>query len=99
MRFRGRRDANHTPIVHALRKAGCSVVELHKVGGGVPDLLVGRNRLAYLLEVKTAAGLKGRSGNPETFAKQAEFRLLWRGPEVQVVSTVDEALRAVGAIR
>ncbi len=96
MRFR-RKDANHTTIANALRNVGCSVLDVHGVAG-TPDLLCGYKGVDRLLEVKTAAGLKGRSGNPTTFAKQHEFRLLWRGHPVTVVSTVDEALRAVGAI-
>lgn len=54
---RVKRDGNHTPIVQALRSAGRSVVELHQVGKGVPDLLVGWGRSnMLLLEVKDPAG-------------------------------------------
>jgi hypothetical protein len=91
-----RRDANHNEIVAALKAAGCSVVDLAAVGGGIPDLLVGvggdRN---LLLEVKNPAN-KRRSGstNPTTGPKQAAFRAAWRGP-VAVVFTIEEALREI----
>src|SRR6185295_20190544 len=45
-------DANQPSVVDTLRRAGCVVECLHSVGGGVPDLLVGRRGVVYLLEVK-----------------------------------------------
>ena len=91
-----RRDANHAEIVAGLRAAGCSVVELHAVGSGVPDILAARGGLMRLIEIMTAAGLKGRHGNPATTAKQVAFREAWRGPAVVVVSSLAEAFAAVG---
>ena len=45
-------DKNQTEIVEAFRKLGFSVQHLHTVGGGVPDLLVGRGGINLLVEVK-----------------------------------------------
>jgi hypothetical protein len=82
--------------VRALLAAGCSVEELHPAGvGGLPDLLVGRAGLNYLLEVKVP-GQERRKG--ATAAAQALWRARWRGRPVQLVRSEDEALRAVGAI-
>src|SRR6185312_62785 len=52
-----RRDRNHKEIADALMAAGCSVWDAAHVGGGFPDLVVGRvvaggRRRTYLLEVK-----------------------------------------------
>lgn len=89
MRKHGRRDGNHKDIVRALRFAKCSVVDLADVGGGVPDLLVGRShRVTRLLEVKTP----GESLTPD----QKEFRSNWNGTPVVTVTSIEEALAAMG---
>jgi hypothetical protein len=88
---RAKRDGNHTPIVQALRAAGRSVVELHAVGGGVPDLLVGwGQRHMLFMEVKDP---KGRNRDEDT---QVEFRRRWHGAPVVIVHSVAEALMATG---
>ena len=93
-----KRDANHAAIVAALRAVGCSVLELHAVGGGCPDLLVGSRGWDYLLEVKIPGYERIRQSpkHRETLARQAEFRGAWRGHPVSVVTSLDEALAAVG---
>lgn len=88
---RGKRDANHAAIVKALRAAGRSVLELHGVGAGCPDLLCGwgRGQMA-LLEVKNP---DGRNRVEES---QRAFAASWRGPAPVVVRSVAEALAATG---
>lgn len=124
-RFRaGHTDGNQAAIVAALRSVGCSVVDLSATGGGVPDLLVGRVGVTFLLEVKDAEtcdrcghakGAHGlrvtecwipgctctrfRAKPPSKRAlrkSQRTFAATWRGTTPVVVSTVQEALRAVG---
>lgn len=80
-------DANHSEIFAALRRAMCSVVDLAAVGGGCPDLLVGRGGVNYLLEIK-------HEKNDLTDSQELWFSR-WRGRAI-VVRTVDEALAAVG---
>jgi hypothetical protein len=46
-RSRGKTDANQTPIVRELRKAGCSVQSLADIGKGCPDILVGWHGRTY----------------------------------------------------
>lgn len=88
---RGKRDGTHAPIVRALRAAGRSVLELHRVGGGCPDLLVGWGRARMvLLEVKDPAGRDRIEPSQERFARE------WRGTPVVVVRSVSEALAATG---
>jgi hypothetical protein len=83
-----KRDANHPEIVTALEQAMCSVVELHQLGDGVPDLLVGNHLVGnVLMEIKTDDG--------ELSPAQVTFHREWRGPIV-TVRNVDEALAAVG---
>lgn len=81
-------DANHSAIVAALRKAGFSVVSLARIGGGCPDLLVGRAGKNYLLEVKDSNGKMRES--------QKNWHLTWRG-QVGTVHTVEEAIEALRA--
>ena len=92
MRRAAKVDENQAEIVAALRKCGCTVQSLAAVGKGVPDLLVGRAGVNYLLEVKD--GNKPKSARDLT---PDELRWLhgWRGSAV-VVETVDEALKATG---
>ena len=58
MRRAAKVDANHREIVATLRAAGCEVLDLSRVGGGCPDLLVYRTArgLLRLIEVKTENG-------------------------------------------
>lgn len=86
---RKRRDATHKPIVEALRRVGASVVDAAELGGGVPDLVVGYRGVTRWLEVKSGSKLK-----PE----QIDFIATWRGGEVRVVMTPEDALRAIGAL-
>ena len=80
-------DANQAEIVMALRQAGRTVQSLHKLGHGVPDLLVGYQGVNYLLEVKSrGCGLTG---------DEPEWHETWRG-QVSVVFTPEGALKATG---
>lgn len=90
MRLRARVDANHSKIVAALRAAGCSVFDTSRVGGGFPDLVVGRRQETYLIEVKTDAG--------KLTPDQKQFLSSWRGGVLLVVYSVEDALNAVGAM-
>lgn len=85
MRRAARTDANQAEIVAALRKAGCQVESLAKLGRGVPDLLVGRASRLWLLEVKTKRG--------DLTPDQRRWHALW---PVHVVRSPEDALRAVG---
>lgn len=87
-----KRDANASEIVRVLLAAGCSVQSLEAVGGGVSDLLVGRNGCNYLLEIKD--GSKPPSARRLTPA-QKKWHMAWRG-QVAVVSSPEEAIEAVG---
>lgn len=87
MRRARRVDRNQAEIVAALRQAGCSVAVLSDVGRGIPDLLVGRANMNYLIEVK----LPGDILNGE----QSEWHRRWLG-ETHVVESVADALVAVG---
>lgn len=94
MRRAARVDDNHPQIVDALRGIGATVQSLATVGKGCPDLLVGYRGINLLLEIKD--GSKPPSARRLTPDEEA-WHATWRGP-VAVVESVDEALRAIGAI-
>lgn len=83
MRRAARRDANQSEVEQAFIGCGCSVLDLSRVGGGCPDLLVARGGVTALVEVKTATGTLRES--------QKTFLDDWRG-RVEVVRSVDEAV-------
>lgn len=96
MRRAARTDHNHAAIMRALKDAGCGVVDLSAVGGGVPDLLVHPPtfpdcRMVVLLEIKD--GAKSASRRTLTPAQQ-KFHAGWKG-WLFTVTSVDEALAAV----
>lgn len=88
-------DANQPEIIAALRKVGASVQPLHMVGDGCVDLLVGFRARNHCLEVKD--GTKSPSAR-ELTADQIRWHMEWRG-HAQVVTSIDEALAAIGAIK
>jgi hypothetical protein len=85
-------DANQKEIVEALRSIGATVQHLHAVAQGCPDLLVGRQGVNYLLEIKD--GAKPPSARKLT-PDQVAWHSIWQGAAV-VVNSIDEAIVAVG---
>ena len=91
MRRAARVDANHTGIVQGLRKAGCSVLDLARMGKGCPDMLVGFGGLNILREIKD--GDKPPSARKLT-ADEAKFHRDWKGMAT-VVNDLGEALKEI----
>ena len=92
MRRAARIDDNHAGIVSALRQAGCMVLSLAAVGNGCPDLLVSRNGVNTLLEVKDG----GKSPSKRKLTDdQVIFFDTWKGPAFVVVD-VAQAFEACG---
>jgi hypothetical protein len=72
MRRAAKKDANHNLIADHLRKLGWSVLDLSRLGGGCPDILVGRPSFAALVEIKSPGG--------KLTPEQLEVRKKWDGP-------------------
>lgn len=88
-------DKNQQSIVEKLRDVGASVISTAHMGYGFPDLVVGFRGKNFLFEVKnpdTRYGKKGMSETQKTWAQQ------WTGGSVIVIYTIDDALRAMGAL-
>lgn len=86
MRRAARTDDNQKEIVDALRKAGWSVQSIASMGGGVPDLLIGRDGLNLLLEVKD--GRKSPSKRMLT-EDERDWHEKWNG-NVRIVESLDD---------
>ena len=80
--------------MRALRRVGASVQSLASVGRGCPDLLVGYYDRLFLFEIKD--GAKPPSARKLTPDERA-WHDRWCTP-VHIVCSVDDALRAIGAI-
>jgi hypothetical protein len=88
-RYSAKRDLNEPEIVTALIGVGALVQRLSEP----LDLLVGYEGAFCLMEVKNP-----NASNPRLNDKQVRFIEAWAGYPVYVVYTIDEALRAIGAI-
>lgn len=85
-RYAKRRDLNEPDIITALEAAGCDVLQADDV-----DLLVGRQGVTYLLEVKRPK----RTSESRIRPIQKRLRDGWRG-QYAIVTTPEQALRVVG---
>ena len=92
MRRAARVDANHADIVQAFKQMGATVLDLSRVGGGCPDLLVGYRGANVLVEVKIAKGKKNKL--------QEKFFADWKGPcfEVRTVMEAFEIIKLMNQI-
>jgi len=87
----GRPDANHAEVKGWYEELYCSVVDLHGVGFGCPDLLVGLAAHTDLVEVKTDTG--------QLKPSQKRFQADWRGAKVVVVRTHADVINHVQNVR
>lgn len=83
-------DANHSAIVDALRRLGCSVLDLSRVGRGCPDILCGYGGISLPAEIKTA---KGKFND-----RQNEFLSQWTGG-CYLLRTVEDCAELANTLR
>lgn len=89
-RLRAKVDRNQKQIVAALRKAGWTILHLHQLGHGAPDLLACKHGVLALVEVK----MPGEKLTPDEQAWHAA----WPG-EILIVFSEQEAVdRAAAAL-
>ena len=91
MRYAAKTDANQQEIIDALRAIGAWVFYI----GRPFDLLVGFRGRLYLIEVKNPKG-KDKIGE-EQHTEMGKLKNL-ANVEVQIVRSVDDGLRAIGAM-
>ncbi len=91
MRRAARTDENHSDVVDAFRRLGCSVLSLAGLGQGVPDLLISNRHGSYLVEVKD--GEKPPSKRKLT-DDQVEFHSHWRG-QIYIVERLEDVAAVI----
>lgn len=91
MRRAAKIDRNHTEIVDAFRKFGCSVLPLHTVGGGCPDIAVGLNKKTVLVEIKDGNKIPSKQ---ELTKHEQKFHSEWRG-SLFVVKNLSDVIALV----
>jgi Holliday junction resolvase len=84
-KYAKRVDTNQKEIVKVLRDLGCSVVHMHEAGRGIPDLLVGKDDITYLVEIK-------RDAKASYTPAQIEFQDNWKGAKVVRINNIDDAI-------
>ena len=94
MRRAARADANHASVLRAAVDVGAEVIDTHALPGALDALVAFRGRL-WLVEIKMP-----RERASLTELERATIDRLARvGCAPLVVTTADELLRAIGAIR
>ena len=88
MRRAAKVDDNQREIVGALRFYGASVIHLHAVGKGCPDILVGYRNVNVLMEIKD--GNKSKAAQKLT-PDQVVFFSTFQG-KAHVVNSIAAAL-------
>ncbi len=84
-------DRNQAELMKQIRQCGWSVVSLHTVGRGVPDLAVGAKGLNFFLEVKDPNQPPSkRKLTPD----EQEFFRTWQGM-VHIVHCIDDVIKIV----
>lgn len=85
-------DANQPRIVKQLKALHVSVLHLHMVGKGCPDLLLGFRGKCFLVELKDPSQPPSkRKLTPD----EQEFLDSWRG-QASVCETLEEILEVIG---
>jgi hypothetical protein len=84
-----RTDKNQRQIVETLRQLGASVWDVHSVGRGGGDLVVGWRGSNLLIEVKSGSGTL----TPD----EKEFHATWRG-QIAIVRTLADVLKLLGIV-
>jgi hypothetical protein len=82
-------DANHTACVALLRAAGFSVTSTAGLGGGFPDLAIGRHGRTVLIELKDGTMPLSRRALSEA---EERWHSSWQGCAA-IAESAEEALR------
>lgn len=80
-RYAKKVDNNHTTLKAELKALGACVIDLSRMGKGIPDLLVTWQGLTFFVEIKSAKG--------KLTEDQWKFAETWKG-YILVVRTLDE---------
>ncbi len=88
-------DGNQKLMVELFRKMGASVLQLHSVGKGCPDLLISYNTHNVLIELKDGSKCPSQRQLTEL---ERDFFNSWNG-QVCLISTEEEAMSLICHMR
>lgn len=91
MRRAAKTDDNQKRIVAALRRSGATVLHLHTIGQGCPDLLIGWQGKNILAELKDGDKIQSKQ---KLTPDEIQWHERWRG-QVAVITSVDDALKLI----
>lgn len=97
MRRRARVDLNQSAFVRTLQGCGLSVADIHAVGGGIPDLIVGGYSHQHGLEVNLLVEVKSAGKLNQITPAEGYFEDTWRGPRLRTEDP-DDVLRWFGLV-
>ena len=80
--FCHKKDDNQKAIEEHLGAFGYQVLDLSRVGSGVPDLLVSNRKEMWLIEVKA-------SSKKKLTPAQVEFQIDWNGKPIDRIDSVE----------
>lgn len=89
-------DNNQAEIVQALRQMGYSVLLLHMVGKGCPDILIGKHGVNLLVELKDP--IKYRRDGHDLTPDEAVFHEEWQGMAIIACSVEQIDLAFIGLL-
>ncbi len=90
-------DLNQAEFVRMLLGCGLTVADIHAVGGGLPDILVGGHSLRHGQAMNLLVEIKSRGKLNRVTSAEVEFEEWWRGPRMRTES-VDDVLRFFGLV-
>ena len=94
LRRAAKKDARHAEMVADLRKMHFSVIDLSRVGDNCPDMLVGRQGIDVIAEVKTRLTKhKVVSATQYLTDGQRALHERWRGSPIFACFTAEEIVR------
>ena len=79
-------DSNQRQIVEGLRKYGASVVCIHTIGNGCPDLIVGHKSRNFLFELKNPGG--------KLTDDEMKFHWHWKGM-IWTIYSLEDAIEII----
>ena len=85
-------DANQKQIVMNLRQLGFSVQILSSLGKGCPDLLIGRQKKNWLIELKDGAKFASQQ---KLTPDEIRWHCTWNG-QAAICNSLDQILKITG---
>jgi Holliday junction resolvase len=95
MRRAAKADDNQPQIVKAFRQMGFSVAHTHTIGKGFPDIVVGRDGINTLVEIKDGDKVKSKK---QLTADEKEFHQMWLG-EIVIIESIEEVIKFANSKR